>query len=264
MNNSVKILVAAPTFSEKDYCTLKYLQAIKKLDYDNYDHIMVDNSKPGNEKYLKRLKNLGIKAFHVPRGKNSREAISNSMNFIRDYFLKGDYNYLLIVESDLFPRPDTIKRLLSYNERVVGSYYLIGHEEDDDKYYKPRDLFRKHLISKKEFDELTIGLQPRRACLFRLDMKPSGSLGTLNLPPDDGFKMFGTGLRQIHGCGLGCTLIRREIIERFPFWTDKRFSNKHSDVYFYLKLENSDIPVFVDTDVLVEHQPSRWDSVDDM
>jgi hypothetical protein len=261
-----KVLVVAPIYDGKDYCVDLYVETIENLDYDNYDHIVVDNSDGYDDWFFKKLQFLVGKnnAFKVPRGRNSREAINNAMNFARQYFLERDYDYMLVVESDLFPRKDTIKRLLSYQKAVVGSFYLLGFEEDDKPYYEFNALYNKRLISLEVLKESIKGLQPRRACIFELDRKENGVMGTKNIGVEKTPDYYMNGLRQVHGVGLGCTLIRRDIIQRFPFWTDSRFDNKHHDVYFYMDLHNKGIPVFCDTDVLVHHMPSRWSTVPDM
>jgi len=258
---SPRVLVAAPTYEGKDYCIHEYLEAVRNLDYNNYDHIMVDNTK-GN-KYARRLRKLGVNAFRVSRGANSRQAINNSMNFIREYFLNSNYDYLLVVESDLFPQRDTIQRLIGHKKAVVGSFYLLGHASDDVPFEKATQLLKHDLITKNVYHEVIKGLQPRRACLFHLDRKEDGQLGTRGVTQKETEMYFRKGLRQVHGCGMGCTLIRRDIMERFSFWTDDRYKSKHHDVYFYVQLHNEGIYAFVDTDVLIEHQPSKWDDVKD-
>jgi GT2 family glycosyltransferase len=67
----------------------------------------------------------------------------------------------------------------------------------------------------------------------------------------------------VHGMGIGCTLIRRDIFNTYMFWYDERFSEKHSDVYFYMELQNKGIPVYLDTNIIIEHYPSKWEDVKD-
>ena len=188
------------------------------------------------------------------------------MNLGRQLFLDGGYHYMLVLESDLFPEEDCLRRLMSHQKPVVGSYYLLGHKADTIKYKNTVGMYRRGLINYDTLNVLTKDLVPEVPCLFVLDKTKGNAagIGTRILTIQEGVSIFGTGLRMIHGCGLGCTLIRREIVERFPFWTDNTLDNKHHDVYFYLDLHNARIPVFVDTDVLVKHKPSRWDDVKDM
>ena len=259
--NEPKILISSPIYDKKDYCIKKHLKCIKEIDYNNYEHIIVDNSE--TEKFYKELKSMGVNAYHVDRGGNSRQGINNSMNFIREYFMKGDYDYMFVVETDLFPDKNIIKRLLNHKKAVVGSYYLLGFEKDDKAFEIYTHLFKIGDINRDVWMECIEGLQFQRACIFKLDRKDNGNLGTKNISKEESHEYFRTGLRQIHGCGLGATLIRRDIIGRFPFWTDSRFNNKHHDVYFYMDLHNAGEKVYVDTDVLIKHQPSRWHDVED-
>ncbi len=237
--NSPKVLVASPIYEAKDYALQKYLAHVNNIDYDNYDTLIVDNS--STEDYYHKLQSMGLNVAHVPRGANSRDALAYSMNYIRKVVLEEHYDYLLVIESDLYVDPDIINRLLKHGKPVVGSYYLIGFKRDREN----------KIISDK----------PQRACLFQIDKKEDAMSGTKILTLQEGYDYFDTGLRRIHGCGLGATLIRRDILQRFSFWHDQRFDNKHPDVYFYLDLHSAGLKVYVDTDVLIEHEPSDWELV---
>ena len=39
-----KVLVGCPTYDGKGYCLKEYVEAVRAIDYDNFDFIMVDNS----------------------------------------------------------------------------------------------------------------------------------------------------------------------------------------------------------------------------
>jgi len=228
-----RVLVGIVTYEGKHYIFPKCYEAVHNFDYKNYDVIIVDNSKTLS--YKNKLLREGYKKIHhVNRGKNSRDALSDSQNYIRKYFLNNNYDYLLLVESDLIPRPDTLSRLINHDKPVVGSLYFIGA----DKIKMP--------------------------CVFLLDYKKDkGVMGTRLIKPKEINSYVYKGLKKVHGCGFGCTLIRRDVVERFVFWTDERFDNKHSDVYFYMDLQNEGVPVFIDTNVIVPHFPTKWEDVED-
>lgn len=248
MTTMPRVLVGITTYDQKDYMLPKCYKAVREFDYpkDSYDVMIVDNT-DDKGRYMRKMKRRGWPwVERVSRGANSRVALTKSQNLIRARFLEGDYDYLLLVESDLLPPPDSIKRLMAYGKPVVGSTYFIGHE------VKVPCIFLS--------DVKVGGLSGTRP----IGMVRSGTHGKYtrhNQAEVDAF--LGTGLRKIHGCGFGCTLIRRDIVERFPFWCDERFDNKHSDVYFYLDMERHFIPVYVDTNVIVPHFPTRWDDVHD-
>jgi glycosyltransferase involved in cell wall biosynthesis len=241
--NYPKVLVVSPTYEGKDYIFQENWECIKNFDYPNYDYVYIDNSK--GDSYTKTLRKRGAKVIHVPRGSNSRQALCNAQNYARNRVLTEGYEYLMFVESDLLPEKHAITKLLSYSLPVVGATYYIGHEV-------------------------------KLPCLFILEPTSTGQMGTrlvgtkindkgqvINIDYKVVNDFINKGLRQIHGMGLGCTLIRADIIKRFPFWYDGRFDNKHSDVYFYMDLHNNHIPVFADTDYIIEHRPSKWSNVED-
>jgi glycosyltransferase involved in cell wall biosynthesis len=236
-----KVLIGIVTYEGKDYIFPKCYEAVQNIDYHNYHILIVDNSSTMNyyHKMIQRgysKNNCTIK--HITRAKNSRDTLSDSQNYIRKYALENDYDYVLFVESDLVPPPDSLKRLLNHGKLVVGSVYWLEGSN-------------------------FLGTKGRIPCIFFTKSHELGVTGTRLIYPEELQKFLNTGLRNCHGCGLGCTLIHKNIIKQFPFWTDERFDNKHSDVYLYMDLHNARIPVFIDTDLTVPHYPSKWDDVKD-
>jgi GT2 family glycosyltransferase len=226
-----KVLVFSPTYSGKDYIFKEFYQALVNIDYDNYDYLIIDNT-DDNGAYQKQLQSQGYYHIHrVPRGGNSRQALVNAQNYARQYALDNHYDYVLSVESDLIVPSDIIKRFLAYDVPVVGALYYIG-------------------------------IEVKVPCVFFVTMK--GLMKGTRLITLEEAKVFpNTGLRRVHGVGLGCTLIKREVLEKFTFWHDERFTDKHSDVYLFMELENAHIPVYCDTNITVPHYPSDWGLVKD-
>jgi hypothetical protein len=73
-----------------------------------------------------------------------------------------------------------------------------------------------------------------------------------------------TGLKQVIGCGFGTTLIHKDLLANRKFEAINREDyHKHSDTVFYHQLWEESIPVYVDTDFVVPHYPSDWDTVKD-
>jgi hypothetical protein len=242
-NDYPKVLVGVTTYEGKDYIFDKNYEVLTHLTYPNYDYVIVDNSPTLD--YVARLKRRGVKhVFHVDRGANSRMALAKSQNYIREVFLKGSYDYLFMLENDLLPPLNIIERLMQYQKSVTGAVYMIG----------------------------TSGVKV--PCVFFLDKKDNGLMGTRLIGTYEANgqkywkrgevdKFLNTGLQQVHGCGMGVTLIRRNVLLDEVFWYDERFDDKHSDVYFYLSLQRKGIPVFVDTNIVVDHYPSKWEHVND-
>lgn len=227
-----KILMFSPTYEGKDYIFKEFYKHFTSIDYPNLDWMIIDNSK--DESYVNKLRREGYQHIHhVPRSGNSRNALSNAQNYARQRAIDGGYDYLFSVESDVLVPKDILKKLLSFDKQVVGAVYFLKN---------------KHLET---------------PCIFFTDVKPNGMRGTRLMHPREAPGFLGRGLQRVHGAGMGCTLLRRDVFSRFMFWTDERFDNKHSDVYYYMELENAGIPVFVDTNTIVEHHPSAWEDVKD-
>jgi hypothetical protein len=240
--SSPKVLVGVVTYSGKHYIFPKNYDAISNLSYPNYDFIIVDNT--SHKSYTSKLRREGYKNVHwVGRGvidKNSRMALTKSQNYIREKFINEGYDFLMLIESDLLPDRNIIQRLMSHAKPVVGSVYYLG-------------------TNKVKFP-----------CIFLREGEGSKILGvTETFPGHKNVNMaeinafLDGSLKKVHGCGFGCTLIRRDVVKKFPFWYDERFADKHSDVYFYMDTENNNIPVYVDTSVIVPHFPSDWNLVKD-
>lgn len=239
MSSSNKVLIGIVTYDGKDYIWDKFWRNIQRLSYPNVDIVIVDNtpSKYYYSKLKRRVKHLkNVTVYHTKRSPTSREAMCKSLNKLREHFLEGDYSHLMMIESDLVPPVDIVERLMSHNEGVIGSIYLIGH--DDMKG------------------------QPPRPCLFGIDREKQGA--TKNLSPEIGFAYFGKGVVPIHGCGFGSTLFKRWVIERFMFTYDLGKPVKHSDVMFFKDYHNSGYQAYVDTDMIIPHYPSKWDEVKDI
>lgn len=229
------MLVFTPTYNGKEYCRKAFLENVKRIRYPNWDFLLIDNSK--GTSYASKLRREGIKVVHLSRGNNSREALAASQNYARKKAIEEGYDYILSLESDIFPPEDIIFRFLKHNKLVVGALYFIGGMGDTPRvpcvfvthYKEEQKQYGTRLINRQEHEELSAV----------------------------------KGLHRIHGMGVGCTLIHKSVFSKYNFWTDNRFDNKHSDVYFYMQLWNDGVPVFVDYDTVCHHENSDWSKVID-
>lgn len=225
-----KILIFTPVYEAKDYCFEEFIENTKNFTYPNFEHIIIDNSKTNN--YATKLRRRGIKkVYHVDRGNNSREALARAQTFARQYAIENGYDYLFSLESDIFPPKDVLQRLLAHTTNVITGLYLIGNDSEG-KPFVPCITLPKYEPSIKAFGT-------------RLLYKEEIDYYTFN------------GLHQVQAGGMGCCLIHKSVFEKIGFYYDPRF-NGHSDIYFFNKLFNRKIPVFVDTDLYCEHKNSDW------
>lgn len=233
-----KVLAFTVIYSGKDYCLDEFIENISKFTYDNYDHIVIDNTNDNGEYYNKlveKFKPLGIKVYHVERGENSREALAKSQNFAREIFLKGDYDYLFSLESDIFPKPNIIDALVCHGLDVVGALYMIGFMHNDT----------------------------RTPCItLNWKNEQTNTWGTKLIQPEQFMDYLGKGVKEVAAGGMGATLIYRSVVEKVPF-TYIPGLNGHSDVYWCNDARKLGYVICVDTDVLCEHKNSDWTKVAD-
>ncbi|RLD60933.1 MAG: hypothetical protein DRJ01_08870 [Bacteroidetes bacterium] len=181
-----KVLLACPTSNIKLYCQKDWFDWISKLDYPNYDILIVENSKtPENSELIKsynipNLTVLYVGAEFKDRDKyNLREIMTFCTNLIFKYFLNRNYDYWLSLESDVFPPKETIQHLIALNKSVAGLPYFHGGADEP-----PR------LIS----HDITLNFS-----------MPKTSLETFGIANGD--------LMRPYQCGIGCTLFKRHVVK---------------------------------------------------
>ncbi len=227
-----KVLVFTVTYSGKDYVYEEFCKYVKDLDYPNMRHIWIDNSNDDGE-YYKKLLSDGHEVYHVERGNSSREALTRSQEFARKIALDENYDYLMSIESDILFPPNIIQILMGRSKEVVGALYMIG---------PPENRWPCVTIAKK--DEIT------------------GLTGSRLLYKEEFPEFQKKQLIAVNGCGLGCTLIEKKVIEKisFTYYPDLK---GHSDIFFSNEVWKKGMRVFVDTSVICDHKNVPWSEVKD-
>jgi hypothetical protein len=228
-----KVLIFTVTYEGKDYCFDRWLSFVKKINYPNARHIIIDNSR--NDKYYRKLLSLGLDAYRVNRGNNTREAITRAQSFARRIAIDEGYEYILSLESDVFVPPNIVQLLMRYGRSVVTGLYFIGDQ--------------------------TKGIRVPCVCVPELH-EIEGFYGTRLLKPEEWPEYLHKGLQRVHTGGFGCCLIAREVFLKIPFVYEPGLKG-HSDIYFFNDCFRLQIPVFVDTDIVLEHDNVPWDTIKD-
>ncbi len=221
-----KILIGCPTFDRYIYCLKEYLTAIKTLNYENYDILLVDNSMDNN--YYDKLKSLGLNVIKDVYKETARDRIVSSRNILRQYALDNNYDYLLSLEQDVIPPLDIIDRLLSHNKKVVSAVYFTYRSFDNRLELVP--LAYKQL-TKDKMRHLT-------------DEELSNNK-----------------LQKVFSSGLGCLLIHKSVLEKIKFRYEQSVA-AFDDILFCLDLRNNNIDLYIDTSVKCKHlvlkRPWNW------
>lgn len=148
-----KILVACPTFDGKEYCMERFIQSIKSLDYPNYEILLVDTSNTID--FYERWKDK-IPMVHIETPKYREYKIQQGEEWIRKYFVKGDYARWFNVDSDVIVPPETINILLQYGK----DFDWVSHSYPDKVHAEDRvsgfgcSLFSRKLMTNETMEDM--------------------------------------------------------------------------------------------------------------
>lgn len=223
-----KVLIACPTADIKDYCFKEWLNNVMSFTYKKSKIYLCDNSETRDyystmkKKYSKLGSYFDIGRVSPQQYMSFKLALAKSHDNCRIKALDGGFDYLLHLESDVFPPIDVIETLMQSKKKVIGALYHIEVGEKS-----------KLMIQNMED--------------FGDDLRETYNLDDADLSFVDGT------IKQVHSCGLGCVLIHRSVLEKVPFRCDID-SSVHPDSFYYSDLDANGIPVFVDTSIYCEHK----------
>lgn len=227
----IKVLVCTPHNVVKNYCFDEWLARVTNLTYPNYDILIADNS-PDN-KNKKRIVKMGINAIYIkPKRKVNQKYIAESQEALRVHALLHKYDFILFIESDIFPPHDIIERLLAHRKKVVSASYFINFGEES------------HLM------------------LQNIEKDGGAVKHTMNIDSGYDINIVDGEVHEVYACGLGCTLIHKSVLEQIRFrWEEGAPS--HADTIFAADLKQLKIKQYLDTSIICEHKNSSWATITD-
>lgn len=220
-----KILVSCPTADVKDYAFNDWINNVKNFTYQKYDIHIVDNSE--TREYLKKIKSkygdiASFERVSPIQYSSFKMALAKSHDKCRIKALKDNYDFLLHLESDVFPPLDIIERLLDHKKSIVGALYFIEQGEESKLMIQGIEGFGIAHRETYNFDETEIDF-------------------------------INGELRTVYSCGLGCVLIHKSILKKIPFRYEEG-APVHPDSFYFGDLNLAGKKVFVDTSILCEHR----------
>ena len=182
VNVCMKILVASPIYDKMEYCFSYFLESINSISYP-HDILLVENSK--DDKFYEKIKDQVNVIKDNSEGTNLQKVV-HSRNLILDYALKNNYDYVLMLDSDVLVPKDIIEKLLNHKKDIVsGLYYNYFNEkllpvawtlfteqefqELKNKYHisQPRLEIRRHLTQEEaSSNKLIEVLYPSAGCML--------------------------------------------------------------------------------------------------
>jgi hypothetical protein len=239
MSEFPRVLVASPTASAKKYCFQEWLDNVMAFDYPNFNVVLFDNTNDDgvftqymNEAH-KEMYNSGkfiavnsLKLNNSP-AVNVIEKMCVSHNDCRKYALFHNYDYLLHLESDVFPDKDVIQRLIFNKKNVVGGVY-----------YRDEGLYRKPMLQRF------------------LEPMPK-HIQSVNFDRKEDFCFLDGKLKQVSHVGLGCVLIENKVLKKIPFRFEKGVE-MHPDTFFAEDCLRNGIAIYADTSIICRHDNQEW------
>lgn len=234
------VLVACPTARAKDYCFPQWLESVMSLTYPNYSVVVCDNTKDDG-RYVERMNRLyrleygthGERRFKAVKTQFKPNAgvierIATSHDLCARFAVVGKFDYLLHLESDVFPPKDVIERLMAHKKKVISALYF-----SDSGYYR------------------------RPMVQMRLDVSENFGSSYYLSHKNEVDQLLGDNPKRIALAGMGCQLIRTSVFEKIAFRWQKGV-DKHPDTFFAEDCERIGLPIYLDSSIVCEHQNADW------
>jgi len=128
--NIENIFVAVYTNKVKSYCDVEFFNALQ--NNISTDHIYVVDNTNDNGIYANELKNIincnivNLDIAEEPQHTKFHRKVAESVLFLRDIFLKSNYEYFLIAKSDVILPLSTIDTILNNIESMPSDTGAIG------------------------------------------------------------------------------------------------------------------------------------------
>ena len=237
-----KVLVAAPVYEGMAYCLNEFIESLGSLDYPDFKILLIDNSR--TKKFFRQIKQLlGVKVIHddTEEEKNILRVVS-SRNKILDYAKEKNYDYLLMMDSDVMVPPNLLKDLIEDDKDVVSGIYFNPFQVDGFVRMMPvcwkgidsetwEEVKRKNLnqgiIQKKE---------DVRRYLTEGEIK-SGEVQEVSVP------------------SAGCLLLSKKAIRsgaKYGLLTESVHTT--DDIYFFKELKEKGFKLYCDPKLICRHE----------
>lgn len=234
-----KVLVCCPTANVKNYCFEQWIENVMQFNYPNFDIRVFDNSvkSANNTQFLnetfrklfgssKKFEAIAIDSMWDKS--NLIPKMAHSHNMCKNYALKNGYDYILHLESDVFPPHDVIERLMAHQKNVIGAIY---HSDEG--------LNRYAMVYED------IELSPNR-------------ITTITSSHHNGeIRLFDGTVKKVAHVGLGCVLISSKVLSKIVFRYEEN-RNAAPDTLFAEDCKMMNIPINLDTSIVCRHDNQPW------
>ena len=245
MKELPKVLVCAPTASSKNYCFKEWLDNVMNFNYPNFDIRLFDNTYKDNGEFTKEMNSVFQKkygksnnkfyAFNSAKINNIKDdaigsvisRMAMSHNDCREYAIKYGYQFMLHLETDVFPPLNVIEQLLVQDKKIIGGVY----DRDNGKWRKA--MLQKYIYSSPM------------------------NINSINFEATEDVYFIDGTIKQVSSVGLGCVLIKLSVLKNISFRFVEGEGN-HPDSYFSEDCFKNGYKIYADTSVYCRHDNKSW------
>ena len=223
------VLIGITAYDGKKYCIDEFIKALKELDKPiNTDILFVDNSK--TDEYADYIRSKGFNVIRSRKLINSYETLKEAYNALRAYFLERDYTHLFSLEQDIIAPKQALTKLLEANKEIVSGLYYLGE--------KPCVMVGK---------SVKVPLGREREFRFEKSYFKYDFIDKEKLETDK--------LLEVYCAGLGCMLIKRNVLEkiRFRIYNNECYRKVHNDMPFARDCRTRGFKIFLDSTIKCKH-----------
>lgn len=219
----MKVLIAMGTCSKFSYAEKAVIDSILSQTFQNFDFLIVDNSKDLIYSTNLRLKYQRAEVIHLTRPRFFRDALAQARKVIKDYAVTNGYDYLFCVDADMILQPDTLEKLIRHNVDFVTG--VIGYMHD---------RLNRTTCYIKHPDPNKIGKMLGQPALYALHFSDMHKL------PER---------VEIVSCGLSCCLIKVPHLIGMDFYVSHKEMAFLEDRTFCKDLTAKGIKLWLDTTI---------------
>ena len=210
------VMIACPINQDAEKYLDRYIGGIESLDYKNWNLFFCDNSK--DNKFFGKLCDTGYTAVKVKDEGEWNKNILSSYNRLRESFLDKEihnFDWMLILESDVVPNPSLLKEFMRRRHPVMGCPYKLNSKMMMINTFTPWG--RNENITVEDY--LT--------------------------------KYQHLSYERVWSCGFGCIIIKNWVVESTPFRISEK--GKCVDTAFAEDMLKKDIPIYCKMDMPANH-----------
>ena len=223
-----KIMIGIPTYDQKNYCLEYFMDNLNGFTYPKnlLEIYVADNSKT-NKNALHIRDKYGVKTFWKNYDDYTLfQKMADSHNQLRSYFLESDCEFLLHLESDIFPPKDVIEQLLWCRQPIACAFYQVFDGSHRQPCIRLQDKNNEHYREYQFYREM------QHFHHFWVDGK----------------------LKETFIAGIGCALMSRNLLNKVKFRYDTSLiENNPPDTYFAVDVRDLGVQNYVHTGLLCFH-----------